>query len=87
MAGDKAKPVEPADGEVSPEISPPCLHLRTKMHYVMTLVAVTGDDGSEGDAPDRFYCQRTMQGFGPDDDLVSPRLCASERTCYESSGF
>ena len=62
------------------------------MHYVMTLVGSaeglpTSDEEDFSKATDRFYCQRTMQGFGPDDDLVAPRLCQPERRCYESSGF
>ena len=32
-----------------------------------------------------YSCLRTTQAFGPDDDLVAPERCDSDRACYERS--
>jgi hypothetical protein len=29
-----------------------------------------------------FTCARTLQAWGPDDDLVSPEECARQRPCF-----
>ena len=71
-----------------------CLHLRTKMDYV-THDEERPSGRPEADDLDRtcggtahkHYCLHTMTVIGPDDDIVGPRICAPDRTCYESSGF
>lgn len=73
---------------------PQCLRLRTKMDYVMTSVGrpcgslAQWDEDETHDGPAlNHYCLHTMRVFGPDDDMVGPRLCLEDRPCYETSGF
>jgi hypothetical protein len=62
--------------------SPPCRHLRNKGMYVYT-------DGQLGESHDDYdntiyWCMKTSNGFGPDDELVDREDCSkASRTCYE----
>jgi hypothetical protein len=69
---------------VDPTPGPPCRHLRNKGMYVYT-------DGSYGEGGEDqgydssvYWCLQTMQGFGPDDEVVDGRDCRNaSRPCYE----
>ena len=71
-----------------------CLHLRTKMDYVTLdtgrpsgMPEEPDEDETRGGTAHPFYCFHTMTVLGPDDDIVGPRVCSPDRSCYESSGF
>ena len=66
---------------VEPE-SAPCRHLRNKGMYIYP--DGSGGESHEGYDNSIFWCDRTMKGFGPDNDLVFGEDCRNaERTCYE----
>lgn len=61
-----------------------CKHLRWKSH--------SRDSGSPAAILESlqrqqvpFSCLHTCQPFGPDDDIVAPDLCCSERSCFVQS--
>jgi hypothetical protein len=71
-----------------------CLQLRTKMDYVLLdegrpsgRPSEWDEDETLGGTAHNHYCLHTLTVFGPDDDLVGPRICTPERNCYESLGF
>lgn len=69
-------------GELPVVQSSPCRHLRSKGMYVYT-------DGQSGESHDDYdntiyWCLKTMQAFGPDDDQVDGGQCRNPgRSCYE----
>jgi hypothetical protein len=64
------------------ETSVPCRYLRSKGMYVYT-------DGISGESHDDYdntiyWCLKTMNSFGPDDDLVGREDCCNPaRSCHE----
>lgn len=65
----------------SPSEAAPCRHLRNKGMYVYT-------DGGNNDHPDYdntiFWCLKTMQSLGPDDETADrDECCNPERPCYQ----
>ncbi len=72
-----------AEPEPSPTLSPsPCRHLR---HAGM----LVRSDGQARDADQDYdntvyWCQKTMKGFGPDDEMVDGESCRSPgRSCHQ----
>ena len=58
-----------------------CVHLRHKMMYVDVRQATPGlvDDSSDTRV---FFCTKTQEQLGPDDEPVSPSDCTTDRSCY-----
>jgi hypothetical protein len=63
------------------KLQPACAHIRHKLMYSETSHAVRGmvDDSSDTRV---FFCVRTFEALGPDDQPVSPDRCAPGRSCY-----
>lgn len=72
-----------------PVYCPRCLRLRTKMDYVSSIGRPSGrpslpdEDPVRGGTAHKYYCTRTWTVFGPDDDMVGPKICTPDRMCYE----
>ncbi len=62
-----------------------CLDIRHKQMYVDERQGVMGmiDDSSDTRI---FFCVRTQEALGPDGRAVTPRACASGRSCYRAGG-
>jgi hypothetical protein len=58
-----------------------CAHIRHKLMYSAKSHAVRGmvDDASDTTV---FFCIKTFDGLGPDDQPVSPGDCTPGRSCY-----
>jgi hypothetical protein len=58
-----------------------CAHIRHKLMYSEKSHAVRGmvDDSSDTTV---FFCIKTFDGLGPDDQPVSPGDCAPGRSCF-----
>ena len=58
-----------------------CLHIRHKLMYSDERHAVRGmvDDSSDTRV---FFCARTFEGLGPDQEPVAPRACVPGRSCF-----
>ena len=58
-----------------------CEHLRHKMMYVDARQSTPGlvDDSSDTRV---FFCIKTHDQLGPDDQPVNPTACAPSRECY-----
>jgi len=71
----------PADGVRIPEEGIPgfCIHLRTKRYYYGSIDQVL--EVADLSTTAQFWCLRTMQVVGPDEEVVSPRTCRAGRSC------
>ncbi|MFQ5605170.1 MAG: hypothetical protein ACE5HS_18040 [bacterium] len=59
-----------------------CRHLRTKMTYVPD--QENAENWRMVDSTTRqYWCLCTMSTAGPDNDLVTPEQCQSQRSCYK----
>ena len=58
-----------------------CVNIRHKLMYVDEAQAAPGmvDDTSDTRI---FFCIRTHDSLGPDNESVSPKLCHPGRGCY-----
>jgi hypothetical protein len=71
--------------EATPEVpaSPFCRELRTKRYYFRQEMAT--EEHHLLDGSNRCWCRLTMQGIGPDREMVHPRDCKPGRSCYKSA--
>ncbi|HXJ55768.1 MAG TPA: hypothetical protein VNU68_03805 [Verrucomicrobiae bacterium] len=53
----------------------PCRYLRSKEMYYQ---APDDDEFAGG----QFWCNRTMEAFGPDGEACGKKQCCANRTCY-----
>ena len=74
---------EPADDSSTIDPSAPlCRHLPNKGMYVYTDGLSGG--GHEGYDNSIYWCFKTMNSFGPDDEYVNRDECrCATRTCYQ----
>jgi hypothetical protein len=58
-----------------------CAHIRHKLMYSEKSHAVRGmvDDSSDTRV---FFCIKTFDGLGPDENPVGPGACSPGRSCY-----
>ncbi|MHC5007060.1 MAG: hypothetical protein ACYTGF_06845 [Planctomycetota bacterium] len=58
-----------------------CAHIRHKLMYCAKSHAARGmvDDSSDTRV---FFCVKTFEALGPDDQPVSPGECAPGRSCF-----
>jgi hypothetical protein len=65
-------------------LKPACVHLRHKMMYCDARQSTPGmvDDSSDTRV---FFCTKTFDALGPDDDPVSTTDCTASRACYCAS--
>ncbi len=60
-----------------------CRFLRTKMSFGS--LRTGGKDWRHGESTTAVYwCLRTMESFGTDDDYAHPHACKAGRTCFEA---
>ena len=73
---------EPADDSSAIDPSVPlCRHLRNKGMYVHTDGLNGGHEGYDNSI---YWCFKTMNSFGPDDEYVNRDECrCTTRTCYQ----
>ena len=72
--------VTPDDVE-RPALGPVCAMLRTKkMHVHGHLHSAAWRSSSTA----QYWCLRTMQDFGPDDDFACPEDCQTSRRCHDA---
>lgn len=62
--------------------SPFCRDIRSKKYYF--LQEMPTEIHHLRDASNHCWCQRTVQAFGPDGELVRPEDCNADRACYKS---
>ena len=62
-----------------------CRHIRHKMMYVDERQSAPGqvDDSSDTTV---FFCVKTQDALGPDNEPVSPGDCIAGRACYCRGG-
>ncbi len=62
-------------------LQPACRHLRHKLMYVDMRQTTPGlvDDSSDTRI---FFCTKTQDQFGPDNEPVSPKDCGKSRSCH-----
>ncbi len=62
-------------------LQPSCVHIRHKLMYSEKRHAVRGmvDDSDDTRV---FFCIKTFEGLGPDDESVGPQDCGPRRSCY-----
>jgi hypothetical protein len=65
--------------ELSPAISFPCQHLRSKEMYYQP----PGQDEDEFSSG-IYWCTKTQENFGPDGRPVGKIDCCARRSCYIS---
>jgi len=63
------------------ELVPACVHLRHKMMYCDARQERPGMVDVSSDTT-VFFCTRTHDALGPDDEPVGPKLCDTSRSCY-----
>jgi hypothetical protein len=63
------------------QLKPACIHLRHKMMYVDERQSTPGlvDDSSDTTV---YFCTKTQEQLGPDDEPVSPADCSGQRSCF-----
>lgn len=66
------------------EISPFCVHLRSKKAYFLERPPRTAEELV--DASCQLWCRLTMEAVGPDDRLANPEGCRSQRACFVPYG-
>lgn len=64
-------------------LSPYCGSIRSKKYFF--LQGLPTEESHLLDGSNHCWCDRTMQGVGPDGELVQPRDCVPGRTCYRSA--
>ncbi len=63
-----------------------CKHLRTKMYYVHVAEGQKSITDEVDDSTTQYWCLKTMQPVGPDDQFVNRDSCCKHyRRCYEST--
>ncbi len=69
------------NGEQPVRLEVTCLHLRHKLMYVDERQSAPGlvDDSSDTRV---FFCMKSQDAIGPDDDPVAPDVCGAARACY-----
>lgn len=60
---------------------PVCQYLRTKSSYTADR---TEDTLRESQPGAQYWCLRSMAPMGPDDRVVGPRDCLSQRVCFDT---
>ncbi len=58
-----------------------CLKLRSKQDYY-TVEEPSDNDSDSAPTPRVYWCLRTMQPIGPDDEPVNLQACQPGRGCY-----
>ena len=61
----------------------PCTLLRAKRAYGEVESDAEPSWSSGLLATDCYWCLRTMEAWGPDDQPALPDTCSDERTCYD----
>jgi hypothetical protein len=62
-----------------------CKNLRTKMYYVQVAQGQNSITGETDDSTTQYWCLKTLQPIGPDDQFVNRDSCCKfSRTCFES---
>jgi hypothetical protein len=64
------------------QLSPFCIDLRSKKALFLGRPPMTEEDLL--DASRHTWCRRTMNGVGPDGDLVDPSECRAGRGCFKT---
>jgi len=60
----------------------PCPAFSMKHILTQSMADVVYDDREEpGDG--YYWCQKTCTPIGPDDEMVTPKTCCPERSCYD----
>jgi len=59
-----------------------CRWLRCKGAYAQLPGTETWEEGTSG--VDAYWCLRTMEAFGPDEQLVHADLCHLARRCFSA---
>ncbi len=73
---------DPNDLPIVESVTSPCRHLRSKGMYVYT----DGEGNETHDDYDTtaYWCLKSMQNFGPDDEYVGRTECGNpSRSCHE----
>ena len=66
--------------EETVKLRPSCRHIRRKLMYCDERHAVS--EWSITPPTPVFFCVRTQDGLGPDEEPVSPEECRFERDCH-----
>jgi len=69
--------------EITPQLTPPCMNLRSKAIYV------TGNPDPQspeevGSSRFNCWCNKTQHVIGPDQALVERHACVDGRGCFQS---
>jgi hypothetical protein len=63
------------------ELNVTCLNLRHKLMYVDDRQKLPGMVDAESSTR-IYFCTRTQEQLGPDDEPVNPRQCCDGRACF-----
>ncbi|MCX5689610.1 MAG: hypothetical protein NTV94_07480 [Planctomycetota bacterium] len=63
------------------ELNVTCLHLRHKLMYVDDRQKLPGMVDAESSTR-IYFCTRTQEQLGPDDEPVNPQQCCDGRACF-----
>lgn len=58
-----------------------CLNIRHKLMYVDDRQALPGMIDTDSDTR-IYFCMKTQEQIGPDDEPVGPKFCVSGRGCF-----
>ena len=62
-----------------------CKHLRNKKMYIPALAdQAFNENPEEGGHSNHCWCNCTLTETGPDDRPVTPQVCNSSRSCFET---
>ena len=69
--------------DIKLDLKPACVHLRHKMMYCDARQETPGlvSDASQSTV---FFCTKTFESLGPDDEPVSPEDCGTDRPCHKA---
>lgn len=62
---------------------PCCIHLRTKTQYYVSDEMAAGPGFIKVTSTGNYWCNRTHEGIGPDDEAARPKTCQPGRECHE----
>ena len=65
--------------------STPCIDLRAKRAYGDVVSDIEPSWNSGLLATDCYWCLKTMETWGPDDQPALPETCGQNRTCFSGS--
>ena len=72
--------------EVYPQerkIIPCCIHLQTKTRFCVGEEMAAGPGFIKVTDTGTYWCEKTSESFGPDDQPGTPEACQPGRVCYE----